>query len=276
MALTGTLKDFGIAEILQLIGTQMKTGVLTLKDEDHRAEIDFSDGIVVGARGGTDKISIEERLVRSGLITREQYEVTARKVKETLKPFSTVILEEGMVDIDSLRNTMALHISEIVYETFSWKSGTYEFEQSFMQWDKRLVTPMKAESIMMDGLRIVDETPSVMKHIPSLDVAYVPSSRIDPGSIELSRGEKTILNMLNGQNTVQDIIYGLRQPRFDVLKQMAQLRQSGFIEPSSQEPTGKSSAFVSANINKMTQVSVYVLLAVMVLEIGRASGRERV
>ena len=31
MALSGTLKDFGIADILQLIGHQTKTGRLTLK-----------------------------------------------------------------------------------------------------------------------------------------------------------------------------------------------------------------------------------------------------
>ena len=39
MALTGTLKDFGIAEILQLIGQQAKSGVLHLKVEI------FGDGI---------------------------------------------------------------------------------------------------------------------------------------------------------------------------------------------------------------------------------------
>ena len=34
MALQGTLKDFGIAEILQLIGQQAKSGVLHLKSRD--------------------------------------------------------------------------------------------------------------------------------------------------------------------------------------------------------------------------------------------------
>ena len=42
MALTGTLKDFGIAEILQLIGQQSKSGVLHLKNKAD--EIHVVDG----------------------------------------------------------------------------------------------------------------------------------------------------------------------------------------------------------------------------------------
>ena len=34
MALAGTLKDFGIADILQLIAQQPKTGVLHLRSKD--------------------------------------------------------------------------------------------------------------------------------------------------------------------------------------------------------------------------------------------------
>ena len=33
MALEGTIKDFGLPDIFQLIGLQRKTGILTLKNE---------------------------------------------------------------------------------------------------------------------------------------------------------------------------------------------------------------------------------------------------
>ena len=44
MALSGTLKDFGIADILQLIGQQQKTGKLRLQNGDEEVEIIFSSG----------------------------------------------------------------------------------------------------------------------------------------------------------------------------------------------------------------------------------------
>jgi len=49
MALSGTLKDFGIADILQLIGHQTKTGRLTLKTGAHEVEVFFVEGNVVFA-----------------------------------------------------------------------------------------------------------------------------------------------------------------------------------------------------------------------------------
>jgi len=42
MALTGTLKDFGIAEILQLIGQQAKSGILHLKNKQDEIHIQMS------------------------------------------------------------------------------------------------------------------------------------------------------------------------------------------------------------------------------------------
>jgi len=267
MALTGTLKDFGIAEILQLIGTQKKTGVLTLEDQQHRAEIDFSDGMVVGARGGTAGLTIEERLVRSELITEAQRSEAERKVKETLKPFNAVLLSENMAEPRALREAIALHISEIVFETFAWKSGTYAFEQKFIQWDKQLVSPMSAESIMMDGLRIMDETPIVMKAIPSLDAKYTPTLKAG-ASRTLSMEAQNIFSLLDGQRSVRDVIIRSRIPQFEVLKHLAKLVSGGMIAPAANGPAvprqiGAPSPARAGSINRMTQVSVYGLLAVI-------------
>ena len=49
MALTGTLKGFGIADILQLIGQQQKTGVLYLKSKEQDVQVYFRDGNIVRA-----------------------------------------------------------------------------------------------------------------------------------------------------------------------------------------------------------------------------------
>ncbi len=47
MALKGTLKDFGIADILQLIGQQQKTGVLMLTQRGDTVAVTFKDGSAV-------------------------------------------------------------------------------------------------------------------------------------------------------------------------------------------------------------------------------------
>src|SRR5207237_7520163 len=65
MALSGTLKDFGIADILQLIGHQTKTGKLVLKNGPEEVDVLFVEGNVVLA---TDKARQKESLLGSMLL----------------------------------------------------------------------------------------------------------------------------------------------------------------------------------------------------------------
>ena len=72
MALTGTLQDFGITDIFQLIGQQGKSGVLHLRSEDgEEVHISFHNGAVVGAEhvGRRHRELLGRMLVRARLIT---------------------------------------------------------------------------------------------------------------------------------------------------------------------------------------------------------------
>ena len=60
MALQGTLKDFGLGDIFQLIGIQRKTGILTLVGSEDTVTVKFLEGQVVGA--DTKRRSVEELL----------------------------------------------------------------------------------------------------------------------------------------------------------------------------------------------------------------------
>ena len=54
MALSGTLKDFGIADIFQLIGQQQKTGVLHLTDRDEEVHVAIGRGLCPRLRAEED------------------------------------------------------------------------------------------------------------------------------------------------------------------------------------------------------------------------------
>ena len=47
MALSGTLKDFALPDIFQLIGMQRKTGLLTLESDRETVSVIFEQGMVV-------------------------------------------------------------------------------------------------------------------------------------------------------------------------------------------------------------------------------------
>ena len=88
MALTGTLEDFGIAEILQLIGQQAKTGVLHLHGRGDEIHIAIADGCVVRAEAAGRKARerLGNMLVRAELIRPERPRARARPPEAHVAP----------------------------------------------------------------------------------------------------------------------------------------------------------------------------------------------
>ena len=60
MALEGTLEDFSLADIFQLIALQRKTGILQLKRNQESVTVKFHNGMVIGADSSPKKL--EDRI----------------------------------------------------------------------------------------------------------------------------------------------------------------------------------------------------------------------
>src|ERR671931_1647708 len=131
MALKGTLKDFGIADILQLIGQQQKTGVLHLRSHDQEVQVGFKDGNIVKAESSTrnKKDLIGNMLVRAGIITEAQLQEALETQRRTLMRLGDVLVSSGMMTREHFAAMVQLQTSETLYRLFSWKTGTYAFEQ---------------------------------------------------------------------------------------------------------------------------------------------------
>jgi len=182
MALKGTLKDFGIAEILQLIGQQAKSGVLHLEGRDEEIHIAMADGNVVRAEhvGRKTRERLGTRLVRAEIITQEKLEYALDLQKRTLRRLGDVLVELGFVTKQDLKDMTALQTTETVYRLFHWKSGTYEFVPGEVEWDPESVTPLRAESVLMEGFRQVDEWPMVRRKISSTAMSFERLKELEP------------------------------------------------------------------------------------------------
>src|SRR5947207_5772571 len=175
MALEGTLKDFSLADIFQLIGLQRKTGVLTLRSKDDTVTVTFLDGKVVGADSLSHRLEnrLGSVLIKSGLLTQDQLSHALAIQKETLRRLGFVLTHYGIISADALKQAIQLQILQIVYRLFRWKDGEYHFSQeTTIEYDRDNVVPVSAESILMEGARMIDEWPIIEKRIRSYDMVF--------------------------------------------------------------------------------------------------------
>ena len=241
MALKGTLKDFSLADIFQLIGIQKKTGVLTLKNDKEVVTVSFVDGSVVSAdalhRRLEDRIGTV--LVKSGRISEGQLQEALRIQKNTLKRMGNILVENRFIDPNALREALQVQISQMVYRLFRWRDGEYDFTQEErVDYDKEHVVPMSAESVLMEGARILDEWPMIEKGIKSFSAVFrhanveiAPAPRTGTWPVEdepargvtLSEEDRRVYQLVDGKRTVQEIVERCSLSEFDTCRILYEL-----------------------------------------------------
>jgi hypothetical protein len=187
MALKGTLRDFALPDIFQLIGMQRKTGLLTLESERETVTVVFENGMVVHADSSVRRLDdlLGNLLVRQGKLKKESLEEALARQRVSMQRLGYILTSQGYILSNDLKEALSAQMQQIVFRIFRWKQGTYHFDpSSTVDYDRENVIPMSADHILMEGIRRVDEWPIIEKRIPSLDMVFrplVPKSQIKVG-----------------------------------------------------------------------------------------------
>ncbi|MEZ4271070.1 MAG: DUF4388 domain-containing protein [Myxococcota bacterium] len=173
MALRGTLKDFGIADIFQLIGHQSKTGTLSVKNRGQTVVIYFSSGNVVRAEATArqKRDLLGAMLTRTEAITEKQLEKALAIQQKTLQRLGDILHELMGLDHSTLHTITKLQTTETIYRLFLWDSGSYEFENADVAVEERDEL-IRSENILMEGFRQADEWPMIRKVITGYGIVF--------------------------------------------------------------------------------------------------------
>lgn len=265
MALEGTLEDFSLADIFQLIGIQRKNGILTLKNRDETVTVKFYNGMVIGADSMPKKLEdrIGKVLVKTGLITPEQLKEALEKQQQTLQKIGYILVDQKYLSREELREALQIQIAQMIYRLFRWHNGEYYFDQKAKvdPDSDDSIAPMSAESILMEGIQMIDEWPIIEKKIPNFNMVFRPAIPVEDldlnGSsedefdalfddtkqeseasekIRLSKEEAEVFRLLNGTNSVADVIESSKQGEFHTCKALFDLLERKIIEPIASVP----------------------------------------
>jgi len=241
MALQGTLRDFALPDILQLIAMQRKTGILTMECDDDTVTVQFFQGQVVGAdtRRRTLEESLGSVLVRTGKISAAQLQEALASQRRTLQRLGYVLVKSGALSQDDLREALRIQICQILFRLFRWRDGRYSFApMEHLEYDRELTVPVAAETLLMEAARMIDEWPIIEKRIPNPGVLFrrTAKGRESGCGQGATAEEAAILRCLDGQTTVQELVDRSAAGEFDVYRTLLDLLQRGCIE---EKPAGE-------------------------------------
>ena len=232
MALAGNIKEFGLADIFQIVSLQQKTGELIVQGKDGTVTILLENGFIVGASATFRSIEerLERALERSEAMNKFQLKRALETQKKTLQPLWTVLAETKAIEPDALKSLLSQQIHETIYHVLRWTEGEYRFEpKKSVEYDRQLISPVNTEFLVMEGFRITDEWPEVEKVISSfqLMVRRVPDALAPK---DLSEAESKLLKLLTEERSVQDLIDIGQLGEFDTCQNLYSLITRKVVE----------------------------------------------
>lgn len=226
MAFKGTLKEFKVPDILQLISLQKKTGILTFTSTDGFITLIFEQGTIVGVDSFPKKMELRvgNVLVKQDIISEEMLQRALAIQKRTNQKIGEILVGMGMVGEDTISESLKTQAVEVVLSLFQWKKGEYNFKiMDYLDRSMKMVEPIQTDNLIMEGVQMLDEWPLIKKIIPDESMVFEPvtvevkdieivdeyddeTPNENNDKIYLNETDANLLKYINGKNSVIDLV----------------------------------------------------------------------
>ncbi len=238
--LRGDLRVVPLAEVLQLLDVQEQSGVLTVERSGARVDIFFRRGRVdqAVADGVPEEFLLGRFVLDAELMQRSDFESfveqrrdssggTAPGAKANQRLIGLSLVKLGFLSETDLKACLTRQSSELIYEILRWRHGRFRFAAG-LELPPYVIDAalgLDVEAVLMEGYRRVDEWHLIERAIDNFDVVFLRNedSVAQMGRGRLTREELAVLELVNGKNSVKELIRKSRMGSFEVSKMLYRL-----------------------------------------------------
>jgi len=199
-----------------------------------------------------------------------------------------ILVELNLIDPAALKEALQIQISQMIYRLFRWRDGEYDFSQvGRVDYDRENVSPMSAESILMEGARILDEWPMIEKALKSFNTVFrhanveiatgeSPSQRGDDAdemaqAVTLNDEERLVHSVVDGKLSVQELVERSRLSEFDTCRILYELLTRQIIEEVASPAQKKAAAVKKKEVRESSPLLVGFGFLLLILVTGSVS-----
>ena len=208
MAIRGSLTEFSVPELMQLVALQQKTGVLTFNHPKGQTHVLFFwRGRVLAAadRRKTGRHEFLSHVYQNQLLNLDQVESVENINQSTGQDIFTVLLASGTIGRDRLTEEMRRYTQRVSDELVSWTVGSYDFSPCD---DKSLPAHglpihMNPEELVLESMRRADELATMKESMFAPDSTLARVEDAPPGP--LPRECTIVLRLLDHPRTIIEL-----------------------------------------------------------------------
>jgi len=218
----GTLRDFRVAEILQLVAVQQKTGLLRVQGTEATLTFYFDRGVLVSCRDrrrvGTDPLL--DYMRRTGWLENSLARQLESEIENARQDLADLLLNRQIIGADDLANVLEDLAQDLITSSYGWTDGSYLFiagDEALHGLKHRM--SRNVEGLLMEAARRADEWPRLLEKIPGPETVVGDLQRIPQG---LAASTRDILEKLQQPITMHELVTQARVPEFEVYETVAQ------------------------------------------------------
>jgi hypothetical protein len=235
--LQGDLSKIQLPDVLSFMAMIRESGKLVVRRGELERTIHWKEGDIIFASSNSPEHSLGQFLLRNGKINSQQYEESKRRVTPQLR-HGKLLVQMGAISPKDLWWGVKNHALEVIYSLFAWKDGDFAFFESAEELtQERIVLQINTPSVIMEGIRRLDESERIREKIPNLEVIFVkvPGSVADLSELDLNEGEIAVYNTIDGRLNVRELTGRSELTEFEVTRILFQLLSARLIEPIHEE-----------------------------------------
>jgi Domain of unknown function (DUF4388)/HDOD domain len=157
--LSGRLDTFSIADLLQWMELNSRSGRLVLRRGPDKRTIDWKLGSIVYVSGSRPPDRLGFHLVASGALKASRvYSFLARNLSAR-ESLTRLILDEGDLTHDQLAGQIEQLSRRLLLDLFRWRTGTFDYDPNHHVEDiLRIHLKLKGQTIAFQGAKALDDS----------------------------------------------------------------------------------------------------------------------
>ncbi|TMD44719.1 MAG: DUF4388 domain-containing protein, partial [Chloroflexi bacterium] len=238
--LQGSLDEFGLVEVLQMMEFGSMTGAIHLKQQstERIGIVYFKDGKLASCSElDPGALTLGDILQQLGMANKQQIDQAfSMQVQDPFgKRLGERLIEMGVIGEPQLREALRTKALWTARELGLWKEGTYEFVASPTGHSKSIL-PYGEESlnlevmgVTMEMVRYIDEWQQLSPFFPQGMHTALQSAPSIPYPMQVDMRTMELLGGINRQRTLRRIASSIRRPELEVARDIARLMQHKFV-----------------------------------------------
>jgi tetratricopeptide (TPR) repeat protein len=204
--LAGEIEDLALPWLFQDLRTGKKTGTVVFTRDTETKKVYFKDGDILFASSNLEEDRLGEFLLRTGKITKAQFDSSSAVVIKTGKKLGAVLFEAGVLTSHDLVAHVKLQVKEIILKVFGWHDGHYQFDSGPLPIAEIIPLHISTGDLIIEGVSSLDWK-VIRKSLPPITSIIRPAS--DPSLLfqnaHLGQDQREVFSLIDGNRSIQEL-----------------------------------------------------------------------